>query len=242
MGKCRHKSRKKHSDRTKYSTCYKEFEKSRYVLLHLLEDRSFVRAAHASTIPSGFRRNEKVLFDIAMDYENYRISLSATDGRTYFDSAFPKANHTGKNVVDINGNDINVSGGIEVQYANLVAYDILSRTKSDIGADSRWDETVGSIQHFLAKTLNEDQCDTHGFILRVSRKPEAIPSGLPIAIKAQDFIVVDNQPFIIVDNNIIPIKPENIAVISGQRFALVNGQTFLLPASQNLPSNQNIAL
>lgn len=234
MGKRRESRERQHK---KY--CFDEFEESCEILHELLNDRAFVRAARASTNPKGFRRHSNKLLNFADQYDNYRISLSASNGRTFFDSAFPKSSHDGTNVKDINGKDINVSGDIEVQYTNFIAYGIVyerSRLfgRVGVGADARWDKTVGVVQYFIAKTVSGkySQCDVDKFILKVSRKPEAIMSTI-LPIKAQDFAVVDGQPFIVVDNNIIPIKPENIAVIANQRFALVNGQTFLLPNMNN---------
>jgi len=243
MGKRRRSREREHRKH-----CLDEFEESFEILCELLNHRAFVRAAKASTTPRGFRRNASKLLNFADQYHSYRISLSASDGRTYFDSAFPRSSHDGTNVKDINGNNINVSGGIEVQYTNFVAYGIIyerSRllSKRGVGADSRWDETVGAFQYFVAKTVADksSQCDTEKFILRISRKPDSITSTI-FPIRVQQFAVIDNQPFIVVDNNIIPIKPENIIVVDGQRFALVNGQTFLLPRDNQTEMNDALPL
>ncbi len=236
--------KRRHKKRSQKKRCYSKFGGAAKVMQCLLVDYSFLRAAHASTTPRGFNKHVQMLTAITDNYKNYRISLSSTDGRTYFDTAFPATSHNGKNVKDINGENINVSGGVEVQYANLITYEVVyERSKGfgkehGVGADARWDETVGAIQYFLARTIRRDTCDVEAFVLRVSHKPDALPSSI-IPIKAQDFAIVDNQPFIVVDNNIIPVKPENIAVIANQTFAVVNGQPFLLPdqkMSANIPA------
>lgn len=239
---------KRSREREHRNHCLDEFEESFKILCKLLNDRAFVRAAKASTTPSGFRRNVNRLLNFADQYHSYRISLSASDGRTYFDSAFPRSSQDGTYVKDINGNNINVSGGIEVQYTNFVAYGIIyerSRLveKHGVGADARWDETVGAFQYFVAKTVSRktSQCDTEKFILRISRKPDSIVDTI-FPIRVQQFAVIDDQPFIVVDNNIIPIKPENIIVVNGQRFALANGQTFLLPRDNQTEMNDALPL
>ncbi len=136
-----------------------------------------------------------------------------------------------------------MSGGIEVQYANLVAYDIIcegsqSRLgKHGIGADARWDETVKTIQYFVAKTIRTE-CDPNAFVLRISKKPRG--GGIPI--QAENFAIIDNQPFIVLGGNVIPIKPENIAVVADQRFALVDGQTILLPKMEDSTTGEILPL
>jgi len=227
--------------------CHKDFRDAYHVLRDLLRNRTFVKAAAEATNPNDFRKNLNTLLEFAREYENYRISLSSTNGRTYFDSAFPVANHNGINVKDSSGNNIDVSGGIEIQYANLVAYDILcegseSRIgKHGIGTDVRWDETVKAIQYFVARTIKRD-CDPTAFVLRISRKPLLIINGGGIPIQADRFAIIDDQPFIIIGSDIIPIKPENIVVVGNQRFALVNGQTFLLPRTDDTTSTGIVPL
>ena len=221
--------------------CYKKLHASYEVMKELLNNASFVKAAKDSTNPNSFRRNVNTLLDVANHYQEYRLSLSSTNGRTYFDSAFPVSNHNGTNVKDVSGNNIDVSGGIEVQYANLVAYNIVcegskSRIgKPGVGSDARWDETVKAIQYFVAQTIRKE-CEPNAFVLRVSKKPLLLITGNSVGgggipIKADDFAIIDGQPFIIVGANVFPIKPENIAVVGDQRFALLDGQTFLLPTS-----------
>jgi len=243
MGKRRRSREREHKKH-----CLDKFDESFEILCKLLNHRAFIRAAKASTTPRGFRRNASKLLNFADQYHSYRISLSASDGRTYFDSAFPRSSHDGTYVKDINGNNINVSGGIEVQYTNFVAYGIIyerstSHNKCGVGADARWDETVGTFQYFVAKTVSHktSQCDAEKFILRVSHKPDSITDTI-FPIRVQQFAVIDDQPFIIVDNNIIPVKPENITVVNGQRFALVNGQTFLLPRDNQTKMNNALPL
>jgi len=220
-------------------TCYKDLHDSYEVMKELLKNDRFVQAAKNSTNPTLFRKNVNTLLEFVNRYEEYRISLSSTNGRTYFDSAFPVSNHNGTNVKDSSGNNIDISGGIEVQYANLVAYDILcegskSRIgKPGVGSDARWDETVKAIQYFVAQTIRRE-CDPNAFVLRISKKPLLLITGVSgggIPIKADDFAIIDGQPFVIVGGNVFPIKPENIAVVGDQRFVLLDGQTFLLPKS-----------
>lgn len=216
--------------------CSMGYEGVSDVMKELLENRSFIRAARESTTPIGFRRYSHKLIDISDRYDSHRISLSASDGRTYFDSALPGSNHNGTYVKDINGNNVNVSGSPDVLYSNIVAYDIIYErkrgSKRGIGGDVRWDETVGAVQYFLTKTIipgGKHQCDKQKFILRVSNKPELLLGPGVIPIKAQQFIVIDNQPFIVIDNNIFPIKPENITTVNNQKFTVVNGQPIVLP-------------
>lgn len=230
----------KEKNRKHYRTlrkCKEGYDGIFKVINELLENKSFIKAARSSTTPSGFKRHSNKLINISNMYDAYRISLSASNGRTYFDSALPKTNHDGTYVKDINGNNINISGSPDVLYANMSAYDLIYQRRKrnkekDLGGDVRWDETIGAIQYFLTITVlnnTNHQCDKQKFILRVSNKPELLLKPGIIPIEAQNFIVIDNQPFIIVDNNIFPIKQKNITKVNNKRFTVINGQPIMLP-------------
>jgi len=219
--------------------CYKYLYEAYEVMKELLKNDRFVQAAKNSTNPVLFRKNVNTLLEFANRHEKYRISLSSTNGRTFFDSAFPVSNHNGINVKDSSGNNINVSGGIEVQFANLVAYNIVCEGsksrfgKAGVGTDVRWDETIQDIQYFVAQTIRRE-CEPNAFVLRISKKPLLLLTGISGAgnsIKADDFAIIDEKPFVVVGGNIFPVKPENIVVVGDQKFALLNGQSFLLPKS-----------
>jgi len=225
MGKCS-------KNNYRINKYHKDLKDAYHILKDLLNNKNFIKAAAQATNPNNFKKNLNKLLKFAQTYEEYRISLSSTNGRTYFDSAFPLTNHDGTNVKDYSGNNIDVSGDIEVQYANLIAYNIICKKsrvgKYGVGADVRWDETVKDIQYFVSMTIRKKYNPT-AFVLRVSRKPSVIIGGGGIPIQVDQFAIVDNQPFIVIEGNVIPIGYENIVVIGDQRFAIVNGQKFLLP-------------
>jgi hypothetical protein len=226
--------------RKKYhkDSCYKHFLDSYKILSKLRLDECFIKAAHGSTNPKGFQLNVNTLLSTAMDYNQYRISLSASNGRSFFDSAFPTSNHNGKYVQDLAGDNISIAGAPEFMIANLYALDALSPEhttpplhKKCIGSDGRWDETVEANQYFVAESFLNG-CKGNGFVLRVSKKPEVLlgSPSLPVPIQADRFAVVNGQQFAIIAGNAVPVSQENIATTStGERFAIINGNTIKLP-------------
>lgn len=212
--------------------CSRGYNKSYEVLEELLNNSEFVKAARESSNPSGFKRFSPKLIEISSRYDNHRISLSAANGRTYFDSAFPVSNHNGTYVKDANGIFIDISGSPDVLYANLIAYDMIYerkvKGKSGVGGNVIWDETVGEMQYFLSKTVinGRHQCDKNKFILRISNKPEIVrkSSHLGNTSEAEMFAEVGDKLLVVVGGNLKLVDSSKIIEVDGKKFALVDGK------------------
>jgi len=157
------------------------FKKSYKILEKLLRDEKFVCAAKAASDPAAFSENVNVLLNAAGRFKDFRIVISPTDGRVFFDSARPVENHTGTFVLNERQMPVRINGAIEYQYANLFNLTRIEGKyalfKSDFlnslldkgyGFDVRWEfpATIGR-QHFVGTTIGS-LCDPESVFIRVS--------------------------------------------------------------------------